>query len=46
MLVEEFDKILNLHTSAWLTNQAISRWFGAALDWITWGIYLIQMSNG
>ena len=37
MLIAEFDNILNFHTSAYFTKLAISRWFGAALNGITWG---------
>ena len=38
MLIAEFDTILNFHTSTYFTKLAISRWFGAALDWTTFGI--------
>lgn len=37
MLIAEFDQIVNIHTSTYFTKLAISRWFGAALDWATWG---------
>ena len=42
LLVEEFDTILNLHTSSWFTKIAIMRWFASVMDYITWGMLMVM----
>lgn len=33
MLVKEFDRLQDVHTSAFFTYLSMNRWFGVALDW-------------
>ena len=40
MMVEEFDYIQNIHSSAFFTVISTTRWFGVYLDWIV-VVYLL-----
>ena len=40
MMVEEFDYIQNIHSSAFFTVMSTTRWFGVYLDWIVL-VYLL-----
>ena len=40
MMVEEFDYIQNIHSSAFFTVMSTTRWFGVYLDWIV-VVYLL-----
>ena len=43
LLVEEFDTILNFHTSCFFTKIAIMRWFALVMDCITWGMFMVML---
>ena len=40
LLIAEFDRILNFHTSSLFTKLATMRWFVSAMIWITWGRFM------
>ena len=40
LVIDEFDAMLNNHTSCWFTKLAIMRWFASVMDWITWGMLI------
>ena len=42
LLMSEFDRILNLHTSSYFTKLALLRWFASTTMWITWGNLMIM----
>ena len=42
LLVAEFDRVLNLHTSSYFTKLSLLRWFASTTMWITWGNLMIM----
>ena len=45
LLIAEFDKILNFHTSSYFTKIALLRWFASTMMWITCGNLIIMIKK-
>ena len=45
LLIAEFDRVLNFHTSSYFTKLALQSWFSSTTKWITWGNLMIMTNN-